>query len=73
MRFDDRNGDLALMSLRNCCSNAFLVSPLTFSICPAARLFETEVLELKQDIPRKELCDIADDYIYYQTDDLSRV
>ncbi len=38
----------------------------------AARLFEEEVLELKPDIPRKELCDMVDDYIYYQTDDMSR-
>lgn len=39
----------------------------------AARLFEEEVLELKPDIPRKELCDMVDDYIYYQTDDMSKV
>jgi hypothetical protein len=38
----------------------------------AARLFEQEVLELKPDIPRKELCDMVDDYIYYQTDDMSK-
>ena len=38
----------------------------------AAKLFEAEVLELKPDIPRKELCDMVDDYIYYQTDDISR-
>ena len=37
----------------------------------AARLFEEEVLELQPDIPRKELCDMVDDYIYYQTDDMS--
>jgi hypothetical protein len=37
----------------------------------AAKLFEEEVLELKPDIPRKELCDMVDDYIYYQTDDMS--
>jgi hypothetical protein len=39
----------------------------------AARLFEAEVLALKPEIPRSELCDMVDDYIYYQTDDLSRV
>lgn len=38
----------------------------------AAKLFEEEVLELKPDIPRKELCDMVDDYIYYQTDDMSK-
>jgi hypothetical protein len=38
----------------------------------AARLFEQEVLGLKPDIPRKELCDLVDEYIYYQTDDMSR-
>lgn len=39
----------------------------------AARLFEEEVRELKPDIPREELCSMVDDYIYYQTDDLSRM
>ena len=39
----------------------------------AAKLFEEEVLELKPDISRKELCDMVDDYIYYQTDDMSKV
>jgi len=38
----------------------------------SAKLFEEEVLELKPDISRKELCDMVDDYIYYQTDDMSR-
>ena len=38
----------------------------------AGKLFEEEVLELKPDIPRKMLCDMVDDYIYYQTDDMSR-
>jgi hypothetical protein len=38
----------------------------------AARLFEQEVLGLKPDIPRKELCDMVDDYVYYQTDDMSK-
>jgi hypothetical protein len=37
----------------------------------AAKLFEEEVRELKPDISRKELCDMVNDYIYYQTDDLS--
>jgi len=38
----------------------------------AAKLFEEEVLEVKPDIPRKELCDMVDDYIYYQTDGISK-
>jgi hypothetical protein len=38
----------------------------------AARLFEEEVLGLKPDIPREELCDMVDDYVYYQTDDMSK-
>jgi hypothetical protein len=38
----------------------------------AAKLFEEEVRELMPDVPRKELCDMVDDYIYYQTDDISR-
>ncbi len=38
----------------------------------AAKLFEKEVLELGSDISRKELCDMVDDYIYYQTDGMSR-
>ena len=38
----------------------------------AALLFEQEVLGLKPDVGRKELCDMVDDYIYYQTDDMSK-
>lgn len=38
----------------------------------AAKLFEEEVRELIPDIPRTELCDMVDDYIYYQTDDMSK-
>jgi hypothetical protein len=38
----------------------------------AARLFEEEVHGLKPDISRKELCDLVNDYIYYQTDDLGK-
>jgi hypothetical protein len=38
----------------------------------AAKLFEQEVLEVKPDIPREELCDMVDDYLYYQTDDMSK-
>ena len=38
----------------------------------AAKLFKAEVLELKPDIPRNELCAMVDDYIYYQTDGMSR-
>jgi hypothetical protein len=37
-----------------------------------ARLFEEEVHGLKPDSSRKELCDLVNDYIYYQTDDLSK-
>ncbi len=38
----------------------------------AARLFQAEVLELKPDVPREELCDMVDDFLYYQTDDMSK-
>jgi hypothetical protein len=38
----------------------------------AAGLFEAEVLALNPETPRSELCDMVDDYIYYQTDGLSR-
>ncbi len=38
----------------------------------AAKLFEEEVLELNSGIPRKELCDMVNDYIYYQTDDMTK-
>ena len=38
----------------------------------AARLFKQEVLELNPDIPRKELCDMVDNYIYYQTDGVGK-
>ena len=38
----------------------------------AARIFKEEVLASVPGIPRKELCDMVDDYIYYQTDDVSR-
>ena len=38
----------------------------------AAVLFKEEVLELMPEIPRSELCDMVDDYVYYQTDDMSK-
>jgi hypothetical protein len=38
----------------------------------AAKIFKEEVLASVPDIPRKELCDMVDDYIYYQTDDMSK-
>jgi hypothetical protein len=38
----------------------------------AATLFAGEVQELMPHIARKELCDMVDDYIYYQTDGASR-
>ena len=41
-------------------------------IADAATLFAEEVREMMPDIPRKELCDMVDDYIYYQTDGVSR-
>jgi hypothetical protein len=42
------------------------------TITDAAKLFQEEVHELMPDVPRKELCAMVDDYIYYQTDDVSR-
>jgi hypothetical protein len=41
-------------------------------VADAARIFQEEVKAFAPDIPRKELCDMVDDYIYYQTDDVSR-
>ncbi len=38
----------------------------------AAKLFENEVLELTSEIPQGELCAMVDDYVYFQTDDMSR-
>jgi hypothetical protein len=38
----------------------------------AAKLFKEEVIELVPGIPREELCDMVDDFIYYQTDDMSK-
>jgi len=38
----------------------------------AARLFEEEVLELSPDIARAELCDMVEDFVYYQTDGMGR-
>ncbi len=38
----------------------------------AARLFQEEVRELVPDLDRKELCNMVDAYIYYQTDDMSK-
>jgi endonuclease V-like protein UPF0215 family len=38
----------------------------------AARLFEEEVRELIPDIPQDELCAMVDEYIYYQTNGLSK-
>jgi hypothetical protein len=40
--------------------------------CDAAKLFQEEVRELMPDVPREELCGMVDDFIYYQTDDMSR-
>ena len=38
----------------------------------AARLFENEILRLKREIPRGELCALVDEYVYYQTDGMTR-
>ncbi len=38
----------------------------------AAKLFQEEILELKPDVPRKELCNMVDDYIYYQAADVTK-
>ena len=38
----------------------------------AARLFEEEVRGLKPDISRNALCDLVNDYIYYQTDNMGK-
>ena len=38
----------------------------------AATIFKEEVLASSPDIPRKELCNMVDDYIYYQTDNISK-
>jgi hypothetical protein len=38
----------------------------------ASKVFQSEVRSFAPDITRKELCDMVDDYIYYQTDDISR-
>ncbi len=38
----------------------------------AAVLFEKEVLEVQPDIPRQELCEMVDEYVYYQQDDMTR-
>ena len=38
----------------------------------AAKYFKEEVLELMPDISRKELCNMVEDYIYYQTEDLGK-
>jgi len=41
-------------------------------IADAAKLFTGEVRELIPDISRKELCDMVEDFIYYQTDGASK-
>jgi len=42
------------------------------SAADAAVIFKEEVLAAVPGIPRDELCDMVDDYIYYQTDEVSR-
>ena len=41
-------------------------------VTEAAKYFREEVLASAPEIPRKELCSMVDDYIYYQADDVSR-
>ena len=38
----------------------------------AAKLFEEEVREISPAIPREILCNMVDDYLYYQQDDLTK-
>lgn len=38
----------------------------------AARYFKEEILEVTPDVPRRDLCNMVDEYIYYQQDDVSR-
>ena len=42
------------------------------TVADAAKIFKEEVKAAVPDIPRSELCAMVDDYIYYQTDDVSR-
>ncbi len=41
-------------------------------VTEAAKYFREEVLEVMPDIPRNTLCEMVDEYIYYQQDDVSR-
>ncbi len=38
----------------------------------AAKLFEEEVREINPDTPREVICNMVDDYLYYQQDDLTK-
>ena len=38
----------------------------------AAKLFEEEVREIDPGISREVLCDMVDDYLYYQQDELTK-
>ncbi len=38
----------------------------------AAKLFEEEVREINSDTPREVICDMVDNYLYYQQDDLTK-
>ena len=38
----------------------------------AAKYFKEEVLEAMPDIDRGNLCEMVDEYIYYQQDDMTR-
>lgn len=41
-------------------------------VTDAAKYFKEEVLASSPGILREELCEMVDDYIFYQTDDVSR-
>ncbi len=38
----------------------------------AAKLFEEEVREINPDTPREVICNMVDDYLYYQQDELTK-
>lgn len=41
-------------------------------VTEAAKYFKEEVLEIMTDIPRENLCEMVDEYIYYQQADVSK-
>ncbi len=44
----------------------------TVRTADAANIFKEEVLELSPGIQKEVLCDMVDDYIYYQKTDVTR-